>query len=388
MTPRERFVAVMQFEPGVRTLKAEYGYWTTAMKRFVQEGMPVTEALPAALPDNGTITGAEKVDPNGSEIPDRNVRAALRLEPYPAKFPFTMSPLLPEKTLEESEEYRVYTDQYGITMKVYKKGASAPLDLDFPIKSRRDFEHYKELYDGNFARRLPRDWDRLKGELRARDYAIRLGGFPYGFFGFPRHLIGTTQILLMMYDDPGLIKSMNDFFLDFAMEYWSFIIREIDPDCVLIWEDMASKTGSMISRAMFAEFLEPWYIRMIDYLHEMGIRNIHVDSDGYVEELIPLWVRLGVTGIFPLEIQAGNDPLRVRERFPGLQLLGGIDKRVFTSAHTTADIDRELAKVPQLLTQGGFIPHADHHVPDDACWENFSYYRRELNRLIDQSAPQ
>ena len=66
----------------------------------------------------------------------------------------------------------------------------------------------------------------------------------------------------------------------------------------------------------------PWYVRLIDFLHQMGVRNIHVDSDGYVEELLPLWVRLGVTGIFPLEVQAGNDPLRVRSRFPRLQLLG------------------------------------------------------------------
>jgi hypothetical protein len=387
MTSRERFLAVMDFAPGVQTLKAEYGYWTTAIKRFVREGLPVVETLPKTLPDNGTITGAEKVDPAGSEIPDRNVRAACGLDPYPAKFPFNMSPLLPEKTLEESEEYRVFTDRYGITMKVYKKGSSAPLDLDFPIKNRRDFERYKELYDRDFRKRLPRDWDRLKSELRNREYAIRLGGFPYGFFGFPRHLIGTTQVLLMMYDDPGLIKEINDFFLDFAMEYWAVIIRDIDPDCVLIWEDMAGKTGSMISKEMFAEFLEPWYVRMIDFLHRLGVRNIHVDSDGYVEELLPLWVRLGVTGIFPLEIQAGNDPLRVRSRFPRLQILGAIDKRVFTARHSTADVDQELTKVPGLLAQGGFVPHADHHVPDDSCWENFAYYRGKLNRLIEQSAP-
>ncbi|MBN1837848.1 MAG: hypothetical protein JW820_18470, partial [Spirochaetales bacterium] len=102
-------------------------------------------------------------------------------------------------------------------------------------------------------------------------------------------------------------------------------------------------------------------------------------------ELIPLWERLGVTGIFPLEIQAGNDPLRIRARFPRLQLLGGMDKRVFAARHTAEDVDRELEKVPELLAQGGFIPHADHHVPDDCCWENFAYYRRQLNRLIDAS---
>ena len=47
MTSRERFLANMDFEPGVGALKAEYGYWTTAVKRFIRAGMEVFEPLPS-----------------------------------------------------------------------------------------------------------------------------------------------------------------------------------------------------------------------------------------------------------------------------------------------------------------------------------------------------
>ena len=386
MTARERFLAVMRFDPGARSPKAEFGYWTTTIKRFIREGMPVVEPLPENLPDNGTITGAEAVGSGSTVIPDRNVRACLGLDPYPAKFPIDMSPQLPEKVLEETEEYKVYIDRYGITMKAYKKGTSTPLNLAFPIRNRADFERYKERYTSDFSRRLPGNWTELKRELRARSFPIRLGGHPFGFFGFPRHLIGSHGLMLLMYDDPRLIKDMNEFFLGFAMEYWARIIPEIRPDCVLIWEDMASKTGSMISPAMFAEFLSPYYRRFIDYFRQFGIQNIHVDSDGYIEELIPLWWDLGVTGVFPIERQAGNDPLRIRARFPRLQLLGAMDKRVFQEKASEADIENELLVARSLLASGGFLPHADHHVPDDSCWKNFRYYREGLNRLIDESA--
>ncbi len=169
------------------------------------------------------------------------------------------------------------------------------------------------------------------------------------------------------------------------MEYWAEICGDLEPDCVLIWEDMASKTGSLISPAMFREFMTLYYVRIIDFFKQYGIKNIHVDSDGYIEDLLVLWDEVGVTGIFPIEIQAGNDVLQIRDNFPTFQLLGGIDKRILTTYKRAADIDDELNKVKKLLITGGYIPHMDSHIPDDACWKNFKYYRKKLNEIIDAS---
>jgi uroporphyrinogen decarboxylase len=169
------------------------------------------------------------------------------------------------------------------------------------------------------------------------------------------------------------------------MEYWSEIMSDLIPDCVLIWEDMASKTGSLISPDMVREFMLPYYVRIIDFLKQHDIRNIHVDSDGYIENLIPLWNEVGVTGIFPFEIQAGNNLLKIRDCFPNLQMLGGIDKRILTVDKKETHIDKELEKVKIILKTGGYVPHMDHHIPDDASWKNFKYYRMKLNEIIEKS---
>ena len=385
MNARDTFLQAMRFKKGARSLKAEFGYWTTTVKRFLSEGLPEVQRIPDTHPDNGTISGADKADPRGKELSDRNIRAFFGLQSYVAKFPCDYSPLWKERVLQENGEYRVFTDQYGITKKERKSGTSAPLDINFPIASRGDFEGYKEHYTRDLQDRLPKDWAKLSSELKRRDFPLRLGGFPYGFLGFPRHLMGTTGLFLAMYDDPRLVKDINEFFLRFTMEYWSEIIERVQPDCVLIWEDMAYTTGSMISAEAFGEFLAPYYRRMIDFLRQHGVRNIHVDSDGYIEDLIPLWVELGVTGLFPMERKAGNDLERIRKRFPRLQLLGGVDKRILAEGQKEGDIDRELEKVRAILTQGGFVPHVDHHVPDDACWRNFRYYRARLNEIIDST---
>lgn len=384
MNARERFHGVARFEE-IAPLKAEYGYWTTTVKNFIMQGMPVATPLPDVLSDNGTISGSEKVTPESSVVVDENVRAYFMLDPYIAKFPCNYSPLLQERVLEENEEYRTYVDQYGITVKQRKTGTAVPLDLDFPIKNRRDFERYREHYDSNYAGRLPKDWKNLSSSLRRRNYPIRLGGHPFGFFGFPRHLVGSKPLYLMLYDDPQLIRDMNEFFLNFVMGYWDVIFQDLMPDCVLIWEDMAGRQGSLISPAMFGEFMQPYYTRMIDFLKQYGIENIYVDSDGYIEELLVLWCEIGVNGLFPFERQAGNDLLRIRKRFPRLQMFGGVDKRILTKQSTRADIDRELNIVEELLSQRGYIPHIDHHVPDDARWERFVYYRERLNEIIDRS---
>jgi len=102
-----------------------------------------------------------------------------------------------------------------------------------------------------------------------------------------------------------------------------------------------------------------------------------------VEELIPLIVETGVTGMYPFERAAGNDLLRIREAFPGFQILGGFDKRALFEGSTRAAIEAELAVVERLLRQGRFIPHVDHFVSQDCTWENFSYYRQRLNDIID-----
>ena len=185
--------------------------------------------------------------------------------------------------------------------------------------------------------------------------------------------------MLGLYDNPGLIKGINDFYLDFVMEYWSEILSNIEVDWVMIWEDMAFKTGSFISKDAFREFLTPYYLKFVDFLKQYGIKNIIVDCDGLVGELIPLWLETGVTGIFPFE--AVNNLMEIRKDFPKLQMIGGIDKRILIKSEKRS-IDKELEMVSSLLKTGGFIPHIDHSIPLDADWNLFNEYRKKLNGIL------
>jgi len=382
MNCRDKFNAVLSFQPGAKVPKVEYGYWAGAIRGWFEAGLPKIRDVPESMLDGELIYASAPLTPASDKKIDHNVGPFLGLDHNATKFPLDMSPRLQARAIEETDRHVVFTDNFGITQKSMKAGASVPMELDVPIKTLADWEAYKERYDGDFQARLPSDWRQMKSALAQRDFPIRLGGNPFGFLGFPRHLMGVTNYLLGLYDQPDLIRDINEFMLQFVMKYWSTIFEDIEVDCVFIFEDMSYKTGSLISMDLFEEFLAPYYVRLIDFLKQYGVANILVDSDGLVTQLIPHWLKVGVTGVFPME--AVNDLYKLRQEYPRLQMMGGIDKRVLISG-TRKDIDNELEKASELMRKGGYIPHVDHSVPMDVKWDNFVYYRNGLNDIIDKN---
>jgi uroporphyrinogen decarboxylase len=326
------------------------------------------------------------ISPRGLEkAGDLNVQPVFGLDQYLTKFPVDYSPRFPRKVLEQSSEHIVYLDSFGVTCRNDPGMRSLPLELDNPVKDRKTWEEYKQHYaESTIPARLPQDWDAVAARLRDRDFPIRLGGTYGGFLGFPRQIMGLTHYLITLYDDPELIRDICGTFLRFLLAYYDRVIRDLRVDCILIWEDMAGKQGSLISPDHFREFLAPCYRDMVGFARESGVDIVLTDSDGYVEELIPLIVETGVTGMYPFERAAGNDLLRIREAFPAFQILGGFDKRVLFAGSNPAAIEAELAVTETMLDKGRFIPHVDHFVSQDCTLANFSYYRRRLNEIIDR----
>jgi len=112
-----------------------------------------------------------------------------------------------------------------------------------------------------------------------------------------------------------------------------------------------------------------------------GIDIILVDTDGNCEDLIPLFLEAGVTGLYPMEVSAGMDIVKARKKYPGLQMMGGVPKNEIALGKER--IDRFLEDVATILRSGGYIPFGDHSIPPHVPWENFLYYRERLNRLIE-----
>ena len=90
-----------------------------------------------------------------------------------------------------------------------------------------------------------------------------------------------------------------------------------------------------------------------------------MDSDGKIDELIPIWIDVGINACGPTEVAAGNDIVEFRRDLGDrMAYTGGIDKRANAAGGDT--MRAELTRVvPPLLEQGGIIPGCDHGVPPD-----------------------
>ncbi len=388
MDYREKFLSAMRMENGdhggVEIPKIEMGYWAGTVRRWEEEGLALDEPVPGDIADGVAIMANRNIYPEMEKTGDVNVGPVFGLDQYLTKFPVDYSPMFEKKIIDKTSSHIIYKDSYGVINKNDINMTSLPMEIDHPVKDRQSWDEYKQYYSKDTIKdRLPSGWDKLAGTLKNRDFPIRLGGTNGGFLGFPRQIMGLNSYMLALHDDPGLIHDICGTFLEFLKSYYGRIIEDIEIDCILIWEDMAGKMGSLISPGHFKEFMAPRYKEMVAFSKDAGIDIIITDSDGYVEDLLPLIVETGITCMYPFERAAGNDLVRIREEYPDFQLMGGIDKRILFQDSSVEKIDRELEIVKKVLKKGRFIPHIDHFVSQDCTWDNFTYYRNGLNRIID-----
>ena len=71
---------------------------------------------------------------------------------------------------------------------------------------------------------------------------------------------------------------------------------------------MSYNNGPMISKALFDEFLAPFYKKVIPVIHEYGV-PVFIDSDGDITMAVDWYASVGADGMFPLERQAFRSTL-------------------------------------------------------------------------------
>lgn len=356
MTSAERFLACMRFEPVDRIPLWEWGPWPSTLRRWQREGLDADR--PAQLGEC-----------------DAKLQCGVDL---------WMLPRFEQRVLREDDESVTAVTDRGIIARTLKDpdGMSMPEHLEYPVKSRADWEVLKKRFDPSDSARFPVDWSERCGRWRQQEPVLLFQGpRSPSLFGFVRELLGPERALLEFYDDPDLVHDMMEYATEFCLAVLLRALDEAPITTVFFWEDMCYRGGSLISPALFREFMVPRYRRVTEAARAKGIDTIFVDSDGNVEELIPLWLDSGINGVYPMEVAAGMDVGALRKQFGrDLLMTGGVDKRVL--ARTRGDIDAELECRVRVAAEGGYIPHLDHAIPHDVPYDNFAYYWERKRELL------
>ncbi len=326
MNNRERFLNLMNFKPVDRIPIWEFAiWWDKTIERWKQEG------LPNYLEDECDIRDYFGLDRH------RRYRVRPQKPTYP-KVKYG------EGTVSDKESYHRIKEH---------------LFPEEPFDKEKIKDWSLQQSEGNLVVWLMLD----------------------GFFWFPRTLLGIERHFYTMYDNPDLIRKMNDDMLKYNKRVISQFCQICKPDFVIISEDMSYKTGSMISKTQFDEFILPYYNKLIPEIKMEG-SFIFVDTDGNIHSLVSWFVNLGVDGLVPLEIQAENDIIKLRKDYPRLRIIGGYDKRVMSKGEK--EMRLEFERILPAMRQGGYIPSTDHQVPPDVSLSNYKIYLKLLKEYCNR----
>jgi len=370
MTPRERYIRTLTFGAPDKVPFQPGGPRESTLARWHKEGLPEGVGWWDYLHETLGIE-QDRTDP-----------------PVALGADFRMIPQFEEKVLAHADGHYIVQDWKGNICEIsdefdvtYLRAARDFVTrrwIRCPVETRDDWEQMKRRYDVDAPGRFGDDFTERCRQAADRDWVLQIN-LP-GVFWQMREWCGFEGLCFMTVEQPGLVEEMAAFWTDFVARVLERIISRVVPDSVFISEDMAYKQRSMISPEMVRRFCQPSWTRWCRRLFEAGCPIVDLDSDGYIGELIPLWIESGVNCCNPIEVAAGNDLCDFRRRFGRkMAYRGGVDKRAIAKGGRV--IREELARLEPVVADGGYIPGCDHGVPSDVSWGNFVDYARLLAEM-------
>ena len=360
MTPRERYIQTMTFgQPDKVPFHPGSGRKSTKA-RWHAEGLP-----------EGADPAAHARDLLGIEPAPPGPRLSLGVTPQ-------MMPEFEEKILEHKDGHYIVQDWKGNICEISDEFDTTYLRsaIDFvtrrwlgcPVETRDDWEPMKLRYDLDTPGRFPDDFAQRCERLRERDHVLTFS--VSGPFWQMREWCGFEGLCMLMVDQPDLVADMAAFWRDFIAGLLRRILDHVTIDAFLISEDMAYKEKAMISPAMTREFCKPSWDCWTAMCRDAGVPVVDMDSDGYIGELIPIWIESGINACNPIEVAAGNDINIFRHQFGrSIAYSGGVDKRAMAKGGQVL-ID-EIKRIEPVVADGGYIPSCDHGIPSDVSWANY-----------------
>ena len=381
MNNRERAMAVLNYELYDRLPVVHFGFWYDTLDKWAEEGH-ITKAAAEGWLDGNPIDAAigEKL---GFDFNWNNCFHPLT----------GLYPPIETKVLEvQPDGTRKILNADGAVVLEKDDATSIPAEVDHLLKGR---EAWEEIF-------LPK----LRyTEERITNVTVNAGGVevpfdeggreylqqgewenPYGvhcgsLYGVIRNWLGLVGSAYLLVDDEPLfdeiIDTVGGLCYRCTQKALAISVQEgsTSPlDFAHFWEDISFKNGPLINPDVFRAKVGPHYKRITDLVKSYGIHIISLDSDGKIDELIPIWFENGVNTMFPIEVGTWGASIKPWREQYGRELrgVGGMNKVIFSRDY--AAVDAEIERLKSLVDLGGYIPCPDHRLAPDAKWGNVQYY--------------
>mgnify|MGYP000878743265 CR=1 FL=1 len=347
LTSRERFDRILKHQPVDRIGLFEV-YWRETAVKWAAEGH---FARPEMVSDHFGLD----VRRTGGEITPANYNIVNLIADVDAG----------EKIVEETETVKLTRNGNGALLRWNKNASGAPEHVGFAVHDRPSWEEHIRPYlldESTYARRLDFGSYRQLREKCQREALFMTCGV-VGPFDQMSPMCGHENLLLGMGLDGDWVAEMANLYVTVAIRLLEILFaQEGLPDGLWVWEDLGFKQRPFMSPAMYQEQIYPAHKKLFDFAHSCGLPVI-LHCDGYVEALIPGLIAAGIDCLQPLEVKAGMDLLKLKQRFGDrIALIGGMDERVLETNDCAAVEAELLQKLPGVMAGSGYVLQVDHSV--------------------------
>ncbi len=217
---------------------------------------------------------------------------------------------------------------------------------DGVIKSLADYESYP------WPASQAIDFSAAEAAAAELPDGIGLIGFSGGVLEWASSLLGLESMMLLLYDDPDLVRVVVDRVGETIFEAFRVFCEMQDVFALWLGDDMGFKTATLLQPEHLRRYILPWHKRYAELAHRSG-RLFLLHSCGHVESLMPDLVE-------DVRIDAKHsfeDVIVPVEEFKKkwgtrVAVLGGVDVDLL-SRGTEADVRRRTTQILEACAPGG-----------------------------------
>ena len=291
--------------------------------------------------------------------------------PYPGR----------NEVVREDAETRDIRDAHGKIVRYWKSKSGTPEHLGFECDTREKWETtFKPALLDTGLQLDPSAAVRSYRQGRAKGKWCFITGVEA--FEQTRALMGDIIAMMAFAEDPDWIRDISRTYADVQIRNWDALMATgIQPDGVWTYGDMAFKTATMCSPAMYRELIWPDHKRLADWAHAHNMQFIY-HTDGDVNAVIDLYLAAGFDCLQPLESKAGMDIRQLAPKYGDrLAFFGNIDVMVM-GTNDKAKLEQEIAtKFTAGMAQKAYMYHSDHSVPPTVSWATYQF----IIQMIEKS---
>jgi uroporphyrinogen decarboxylase len=279
--------------------------------------------------------------------------------------------------VQETDEWKIVRNGSGAQLKWWKNKSGTPEHIAFDMASREVWEtKYRPHVIGTAEARAAKNIENIRKDMDRHRAAGRAAYFGSQFiWENMRGSMGDVTLYESMVLDPGWIHDYCRVYTDLLKECFRIgIERAGKPDHAWLYEDLGYKGATFCSPKCYRELIFPYFAEMVGFFHSHDVPVV-LHTCGFTEPIIDLVVEAGFDGLNPMEVKAGNDPLRIAEKYADkLCFIGGLDARVLESH------DRDLirAKVGELIDGmkargASYVYASDHSLSTNIDYQDFQF---------------